>query len=60
MCSQRRKKKDNGLLSMGIPGYFQNVALANLPENQKHFASIKYENITLLWRLDFLPLQHHL
>jgi len=30
----KKKKEVNGLLSMGIPGYFQNVALANLPENQ--------------------------
>jgi len=36
----KKKKKVNGLLSMEVPGYFQNVALANLPENQKRFASM--------------------
>jgi hypothetical protein len=39
-CAAKEGKKFNGLLSMEIPGYFQNVALANLPENQKHFASM--------------------
>jgi hypothetical protein len=39
-AAKEDKKEVNGLLSMEIPGYFQNVALANLPENQKHFASM--------------------
>jgi hypothetical protein len=39
-CAAKEGEKVNGLLSMEIPGYFQNVALANLPENQKHFASM--------------------
>jgi hypothetical protein len=39
-CAAKEENKINGLFSMEIPGYVQNVALANLPENQKHFASM--------------------
>lgn len=54
----KKKKKSQCVIVYGDSRIFPECSSGKPARKSETFC--KYDNITLLWRLDFLPLQHHL